>query len=96
MGMSETVSNAVERVKELEWFLLTEGYVRCDTAACNCGSWHDHRLYVGMNKFKDEVERLRALLKAYGQHHFTCFFVTKCGEGKCTCGLNDTLKELKP
>lgn len=46
-------------------FLASEGYRRCDIAACNCGSWHDHSPtgYNGLNQKIDdlttEVERLR-------------------------------------
>ncbi len=50
MGL-EKVYNKTERalvdarqhIEKLESFLEGEGYRRCDVAACNCGSWHQHR-----------------------------------------------------
>lgn len=32
-----------EENEKLRWFLIREGYVRCDSPACNCESWHKSR-----------------------------------------------------
>jgi hypothetical protein len=45
-----------ETIDNLRDVLLRNGFVRCDIAACNCGSWH-HRygLRERFNEFKDAL-----------------------------------------
>ena len=42
-----------ETVEELQDVLLRNGFVRCDIAACNCGSWHAR---FGLPERWDEVK----------------------------------------
>lgn len=45
---------ALRQVQELEDLLHRSGFVRCDLAACNCGSWH-HR--YGLPQRMDEIKQ---------------------------------------
>lgn len=45
---------AMRQVQELEDLLHRSGFVRCDLAACNCGSWH-HR--YGLPQRMDEIKQ---------------------------------------
>jgi hypothetical protein len=54
---NERATQAEARVKELEDVLIRKGFVRCDIAACNCGSWH-HR-YGLPERFAEIKEVLR-------------------------------------
>ena len=42
-----------ETVEELQDVLIRNGFVRCDSAACNCGSWHAR---YGLPERWDEVK----------------------------------------
>jgi hypothetical protein len=42
---------------EAEWILKNSGFTRCDSPACNCGSWHQTGGFAArFNEIKDVVE----------------------------------------
>lgn len=43
---------------ELEQVLIRNGFVRCDIAACNCGSWHPRYGYKQkFDEIKEELDK---------------------------------------
>lgn len=44
-------------------FILREGYRECDTAACNCGSFHDHRRHVKLDRLEADNTKLWDMLE---------------------------------
>lgn len=42
-------------VEELRDVLIRNGFVRCDIAACNCGSWHAR---YGLRERFDEIKQM--------------------------------------
>lgn len=43
------IDDLKDQVYELESFLRSEDYRKCDSPACNCGSWH--KTGLGMDKY---------------------------------------------
>ena len=50
-------------IDKLLCFISREGYQKCDIAACNCGSFHDHRIHVKLDKLEAEKVRLCKILE---------------------------------
>lgn len=49
------MSELERRLKEAEWVLVSSGFKRCDSSACNCNSWHQ----VGGFKLRfDEIKEV--------------------------------------
>ena len=60
------------RAEKAEAFLEREGYRSCDTPACNCGSWHDH---------KERALRLTGALEALRLILFEPYGCPSCDSG---------------
>jgi len=46
-----------QRLDKAEWVLANSGFIRCDIAACNCGSWHQVGGYrARFDEIKEVVE----------------------------------------
>lgn len=40
MNTSMSAEELRQRLERAEWFINSQGYRRCDIAACNCPYWH--------------------------------------------------------
>jgi hypothetical protein len=58
--LGRQLSQANARIDELEYFIMREGYTRCDIAACNCGSYHGGRWKRLYDTAKERIAELEA------------------------------------